>query len=125
LAGAYLENLDLAHAWQYGTIARETSARDDIASQAGGRQIQARVLSARGQDAEAEVLGREAVAMMERTDYLEFHGHALVHLARVLQAAGKADEALVVARQAVALFERKGATFLVEQTQRLIDDWSR
>ena len=122
LAEAYLENQDLAHAWEYGTIARQTSARDDIASQVGGRQIQARVLSVRGQDAEAEVLGREAVAMMERTDYLEFHGHALVHLARVLQAAGKADEAVAAARQAMELYDRKGATFFVERTRKLIEE---
>jgi tetratricopeptide (TPR) repeat protein len=125
LAEAYLENQDLAQAWEYGTIARQTSARDDIASQAGGRQIQARVLSARGQDAEAEVLGREAVAMMERTDYFQFHAHALVHLARVLQAAGKADEAVAAARQAVEFYAAKGATFFVERTERLIDNWSR
>ena len=120
LAEAYLEDQDLAHAWEYGNVALETSARDDIASQAGGRQIQARVLSARGQHAEAEALAREAVAIMERTDYLEFHGHAVVHLAHVLQAAGKADEAVAAARQAVDLYDRKGATFLVERTRKLI-----
>jgi tetratricopeptide (TPR) repeat protein len=124
LAEAYLEDSDLAHAWEYATIARETSAGDDIASQAGGRQIQARVLSARGQHAEAEALGREAVAIMERTDYLAFHGDALVHLARVLHAAGKADEALAAARAAAEVYDRKRATFLAERTTRLIAEWS-
>ena len=124
LAEAYLESEDLAHAWEYGAIARETSARDDIASQAGGRQIQARVLSARGEHAEAEALAREAVAILERTDYLTFHGEALVHLARVLYAAGKADEAVAAARAAMELYERKRATFLVERTRKLIAEWS-
>jgi ATP/maltotriose-dependent transcriptional regulator MalT len=123
LAEAYLEDQDLAHAWEYGTIARETSARDDIASQAGGRQIQARVLSARGQHVAAEALAREAVMIMEHTDYLQFHGNALVHHARVLQAAGKADEAVAAARQAVEFYDAKRATFLVERTQKLIADW--
>ena len=123
LAEAYLEDNDLAHAWDYGAIARETSARDDIASQAGGRQIQARVLSARGQHAEAETLAREAVAIMERTDYLAYHGDALVHLARVLKSAGKADEAVAAARTAVELYDRKRATFLVERTRKLIAEW--
>jgi class 3 adenylate cyclase/tetratricopeptide (TPR) repeat protein len=124
LAEAYLEDQDLAHAWEYGTIARETSARDDIASQAGGRQIQARVLSARGQHTEAEVLAGEAVAIMEKTDYLAMHGDALVHLARILRAAGKADEAVAAAREAVELYGRKGATFFVERTRKLIEEWS-
>ena len=123
LAEAYLEDEDPAHAWEYGTISRETSARSDIASQAGGRQIQARVLSARGQHPEAEVLAREAVAIMKKTDYLAMHGDALVHLARVLRAAGKADEAVAAARQAVELYDSKGATFFVERTRKLIGEW--
>lgn len=124
LAEAYLEDKDLAHAWEYATIARETSARDDIASQAAGRQIQARVLSARAEHAEAEVLAREAVAIMERSDYLAYHADASVHLAHVLHAAGKADEAVAAARAAVELYDRKGATFVVERTRKLIADWS-
>ena len=123
LAEAYLEGGDLAQAWEYGSVARETSAGDDIASQAGGRQIQARVLSARGQHVEAEALAREAVLIMDRTDYLAFHGHALVHLACVLRAAGKPDEAQAAAHQAVEVYGRKGATFLVERTKKLIGGW--
>jgi class 3 adenylate cyclase/tetratricopeptide (TPR) repeat protein len=124
LAEAYLEGQDLAHAWEYGAIARETSARDDIASQAGGRQIQARVLSARGEHAEAEALAREAVAIIDPTDYVAYHGDALVHLAHVLYAAGKPDEAVAAARTAVELYERKRATLLVERTRKLIAEWS-
>ena len=124
LAEAYLESQDLAHAWEYGAIARETSARDDIASQAAGRQVQARVLSARGEHGEAEALAREAVEILERSDYLTYRGEALVHLARVLYAAGKADEAVAAARAAVELYDRKGATFLVERTKKLIVEWS-
>jgi tetratricopeptide (TPR) repeat protein len=124
LAEAYLEDNDLAHAWEYGAIARETSARDDIASQAGGRQIQARVLSARGEHAEAEALAREAVAIMERTDFLAYHGDAVVHLARVLHAAGKTEAAVATARTAMELYDRKRATFLVERTKDLIAEWS-
>ncbi len=52
------------------------------------------------------------------------HGDMLVHLAHVLREAGKADEAVTAAREAVALYDRKGATFFVERTQRLIDEWT-
>jgi hypothetical protein len=49
----------------------------------------------------------------------------LVHLAHVLHEAGKADDAVAAAGKAIALFERKGATFFVEKTKGLIDEWSR
>jgi tetratricopeptide (TPR) repeat protein len=122
-AEAYVEAGDLAAAWEYATIARETSASDDVASQSGGRQMQADVLSARGQHEDAEALAREAVAIMEATDYLAFRGSALVHLARVLQAAGKGADAVEAAKKAIELYEAKGATFFVESTRKLIADW--
>jgi class 3 adenylate cyclase/tetratricopeptide (TPR) repeat protein len=124
VAEAYVETGDLAQAWDFATIARETSASDDVASQSGGRQIQAEVLSARGQHQEAEALAREAVAIMEATDYLAFRGGALVHLARVLQAAGKGADAVEAARRAIDLYEAKGATFFADSTRKLIADWS-
>ena len=42
----------------------------------------------------------------------------------VLRESGKADEPVAAAREGLALYERKRATFWVEQTQRLIDDWT-
>jgi len=112
-------------AWRFGTIARDTSSSDDVMSQAGGRAVQARVLSRRGDHAAAETLAREAAAIMAKTDYLAVHGDVLVHLAHVLWAAGKPDEAVAAARKALALYEQKGATLFVAQTQRLIDEWTR
>jgi hypothetical protein len=123
LAEAYLEAGDLDAAWKQAANARDTSPHDDFAAQGRSRQIQARVLSARGQHAEAEALAREAVAIVGPTDYLAMHGDALVHLANVLHTAGKGDEAVAAARQAVELYERKRATFLVERTRKLIGVW--
>ena len=111
-------------AWRFGTIARDTSSTDDVISQAGGRAVQARVLSRRGDRDAAEALAREATAIMATTDYLAQHGDVLVHLAHVLREAGRTDEAMAAARQAVALYEQKGATFFVERTQRLIEEWT-
>jgi tetratricopeptide (TPR) repeat protein len=111
-------------AWRYATIARDTTSSDDVISQAGGRAVQARILSRRGEHDAAESLAREAVEIMAETDYFAQHAKVLVRQAKVLRESGKAQEAVVAAREAVALFERKGATFFVEQTQRLIDDWT-
>ena len=124
LAEAHLEADDLDRAWTHATNARETASKDDIASQGRGREIQARVLSARGEHSRAEELAREAVAIMAQTDYLALHADALVHLARVLHAAGKDPEALESARQAADLYGQKGATILVERTHRLIEGWT-
>jgi ATP/maltotriose-dependent transcriptional regulator MalT len=124
LAEAHLEAGDLDQAWKYATDARETASHDDIASQGRGREIQARVLSARGEDGGAEELARDAVAIMGRTDYLALHADALVHLAHVLHAAGKDPEALESARQAADLYDQKGATILVERTRGIIEGWT-
>jgi ATP/maltotriose-dependent transcriptional regulator MalT len=124
LGEAYLDLHEDDEAWRFGTVARETSSSDDVVSQAGGRAIQARVLSRRGDHDAAEDAAREADEIMRQTDYLDQHGNTLVHLAHVLREAGKLDEAVAMAREAVALYERKGATFFVERTQRLIDGWT-
>jgi class 3 adenylate cyclase/tetratricopeptide (TPR) repeat protein len=123
LAEAYLEAGDLDAAWTQAANARESSPRDDLAAQGRSREIQARVLSARGQHGEAEALAREAVTILGRTDYLALHGDALVHLGHVLHAAGREDEAVAAARQAVELYERKQARFLVERTRKVIGAW--
>ncbi|MGZ6255422.1 MAG: ATP-binding protein [Candidatus Limnocylindria bacterium] len=124
LAEAYLEARDLRQALKYAVNARETSSRDDFASQGRSREIQARVLSARGQHVDAEALAREAVTIVAGTDYLALHGDALIHLGHVLQAAGKVDEAVAAAREAAGLYERKRATYLVERARRLQREWS-
>ncbi|MEK6191029.1 MAG: adenylate/guanylate cyclase domain-containing protein [Chloroflexota bacterium] len=111
-------------AWRFGAIARDTSSTDDVTSQASGRAVQARVLSRRGDHIAAEDLAREAAAIMATTDYLVQHGDVVVHLAHVLRERGKTDDALAAAREALALYEQKGATFLIERTQRLIDEWT-
>jgi class 3 adenylate cyclase/tetratricopeptide (TPR) repeat protein len=112
-------------ALQLGESAVETSSSDDVISQAGGRSLQALVLSRRGDHAGAEDLARKAVEIMSTTDYIDQHAKVLVHLAEVLRASGKTYEAIAAAREALPLYERKGATFWVERTQALIDDWAR
>jgi class 3 adenylate cyclase/tetratricopeptide (TPR) repeat protein len=124
LGSVLLDLPDEDEALRFGTIARETSSSDDVVSQAGGRAVQARVLSRRGDHDAAEALAREAAAIMGETDYLDQHAEVVVHLAHVLREAGKAGEAVAAAREALTLYEQKGATFFVEQTQRLIDEWA-
>jgi class 3 adenylate cyclase len=124
LGTALLDLHDDDEAFRFGTIARETSSSDDVISQAGGRAVQARVLSRRGDHAGAEAVARDAVAIIAQTDYLDQHADLLVHLAHVLHESGKGAAAVASAREGLALYDRKGATFFVEKTQRLIDAWT-
>ena len=78
-----------------------------LTTQALWRQVQALVLAHRGQHAEAEALAREAVAIIERTDGLNFQGDALCDLAEVLTAGGRSDEAAAALTQALDRYERK------------------
>jgi hypothetical protein len=57
------------------------------------------------------------VAFFEATDFLVFHGRALVDLAEVLINMDRADEPIPVLEQAIALFERKRATVLAERAR--------
>ena len=115
---------DAGEALRFANIAIDTSASDDIASQGGGRAAKGRALSLLGEHEEAERFAREGVAIMAATDYLHYHGDTLLDLAAVLRANGKPDEALDALREAQDLYRRKGATFLVERTERRIAEWS-
>ena len=87
-------------------LTREVEAAasaDDVSSQIAWRSVRARVLAARGEHADAEVLAREAVRLAARTDDLRGHADALLDLAAV----PGGDEGAV--READALLARKGA----------------
>jgi len=125
LGDALIQLGDDDGAWRYGTIAIDTSSTDDVVSQAGGRGVRARVLARRGEHDAAAELAREGVSIMAETDFLVTHGLALDHLAHVLHEGGHDAEAVESASTALDLFKRKGASFLVERTQQLIDGWTR
>ena len=85
-------------------LGRDLDDGAGCAAQTLWRQVQALVHAIRGEHAEAEPLAREAVAITEPTDALNFQGDALCDLAEVLHAAGQSDEA------AAALTRRSNAT---------------
>jgi tetratricopeptide (TPR) repeat protein len=65
------------------------------------------VLADRGQYSDAETLAREAVAIIARTDGLNFQADALCDLAEVLAAAGREDEAAAALTEALDRYDRK------------------
>jgi len=81
---------------------------EDADAQAGWRRVRAKVLARMGDLGEAERLGREAVAIASRTDYLNAHANAVADLGEVLRLAGRPQDAAATAAEAIRLFETKG-----------------
>jgi class 3 adenylate cyclase len=81
------------------------------------QQVQALVLSHRGEHEEAERLAREAVAEVEQSDNLTFQGDAWCDLAEVLHAAGRDDEAAAALADALERYEGKGNIPMARQAR--------
>jgi class 3 adenylate cyclase/tetratricopeptide (TPR) repeat protein len=73
------------------TLAQETGAPNDIATQAEWRYVAAMAAADDGRTDEAERLIREAVAMVEPTDFLELRGDTFEALAHVEARAGRTE----------------------------------
>ena len=87
----------------------ELATSDDFDPNYHWRSVQARVLARRGRFDEAERLAREAVAIVEPTDWHHQRGRAFESLGEILQLAGRNDEARAAYERALASFERKEA----------------
>jgi class 3 adenylate cyclase/tetratricopeptide (TPR) repeat protein len=98
--------------------ARELAAPDDFDPLFRWRVVQARVLAHRGELTEAEHLAREAVEIVDRTDWYVQRGEARAVLAEVLELAGRPEEARRANEQAVEYFELKGSVADAERIRR-------
>ncbi len=102
---------------RWSTVGRELGVRQNVLGEAAWRQVQALVDANRGRVTEAEGLAREAVAVIERTDGLNFQGDALCDLAEVLWLGGKRVEAAATFEEALDRYERKQNVALAERTR--------
>jgi len=89
-------------------LSRETAPPDDVGTHVRWRIALASVHARRGEYSDAETLAGEAVAIADRTDWLNLRGDAQICLAGSLAAAGKHDESRRAARAAARLYEAKG-----------------
>jgi class 3 adenylate cyclase/tetratricopeptide (TPR) repeat protein len=99
-------------------IGRDLGNEQDAITQMLWRQVLALVLSHREQHEEAERLAREAVAIADTTDALNWHGEALCDLAEVLHHAGRLDAAAAALEQALECYERKRNLPMIELVRR-------
>jgi class 3 adenylate cyclase/tetratricopeptide (TPR) repeat protein len=95
-------------------------APDDFDPQVRLRTVRARILAVRGEVDQAEALGREAVARVDVTDYIDLRGDAHAALGDVLASAGRPAEGAEEWQRAVALYEAKGNTVMASRIQERI-----
>jgi tetratricopeptide (TPR) repeat protein len=89
-------------------VSKAAAAEDDLAAQVGWRVVRAKLLADEGHGDEAEALAKEAVRLVEPTDFLTLHAEALAGLAAVLRHGRRWDEADAAIRAALELYLRKG-----------------
>jgi Flp pilus assembly protein TadD len=83
------------------------------------------VLARRGSIQEAERLAREAVRLVEQTDWLQGHADALMDLAEVLRLAGRSQNAAESLRQALQLYDHKGNLVLAAKARNGLRELAR
>jgi len=115
-----LDRLDEAETW--ARRSRELGASDDLATQALWRQVEAKVLARRAHAEEAERLIREAVAIVDPTQHLDFRAGALVDLGTVLELVGKTEDARAALERALDLYERKGNVVMAMRTRATLEE---
>jgi class 3 adenylate cyclase/tetratricopeptide (TPR) repeat protein len=120
LARALHEQDDGDEAFAFTRESERVAAPEDVVTQIVWRGVRAKILADRGDLAEAEALGREAVALAGRTDFLSDHGDALFDLAYVLRAGNRFAETRSTSQQALGLYEQKGNVVSAEKARSLL-----
>jgi tetratricopeptide (TPR) repeat protein len=104
-------------------LSAQLAGDDDLLTQAMWRGVRAMILARRGGLtegeglAQAEGLAREAVAIAERTDFLNHRAEALIVLGRVLAQRERPEEAQAALAEALSLYERKGNVVAAAQVR--------
>jgi hypothetical protein len=98
------EALDLTERWRPERL----TVPEDADAHSGWRRVRAKALARAGELGEAESVGREAVEIVARTDYLDAHATAVADLGEVLRLGGDAEGSVSAVEEAIRLHERKG-----------------
>jgi class 3 adenylate cyclase/tetratricopeptide (TPR) repeat protein len=120
LADALFELGRQLEAEHFADLSLEIASPDDVASQAWGRAVKAKLLAASGDYEAACRFAREAVHLAENTDDLFMHGQVLIALAEVLCMAGRETEAIPILQSAAEVSERKGNVVTAENARALL-----
>lgn len=107
LAWAIIEQGRDEEAEGLAELSARLAASGDLLTQILWRRVRARVLARRAEIQEAKALAREAVAIAEKTDFVNYRADALLDLSQVLEAS-RGDGAVAAASRALHLYELKG-----------------
>jgi tetratricopeptide (TPR) repeat protein len=107
---------------QYVEEGRAIAAADDFDAQARWRIVLGRVLARRGELTEAEHNAREAIALLEPTDFIDLHADALNVLGDVLARSRRSEEAIAAIEQAISLYEQKGNIVSAEASRLALNE---
>jgi tetratricopeptide (TPR) repeat protein len=100
-------------------LSRDSAPADDVLTHVRWRVAHANLLAHRGDHAGAERLSREAIAIVDRTDWPSMRGDVRMCLAATLAAAGRLEESRSTARSAAELYEAKGNLVSARRAQIL------
>ena len=136
---AYVELVERADRWAYlcaflaqarYALGRSEEAVEvaEIAAASGvaveralGLGVLAKVRAREGDAAKAQELIDEAVAIVERTDFLFDRGTVQLDLAEMMRLFGREDDARAALGRALAMFERKGDLVSASRTRALLE----
>jgi predicted ATPase len=117
LGQALLAQARAGEAERFASLSEELAAADDLITQVLWRAVKARILAAGARREEAERLAREAVALAERSDFINHRADALMDLGIVLRQVGRAEEAGAPLAEALRLFALKGNVVAAERAR--------
>lgn len=110
LASALYEQGRLEEADAFAATAADLASPEDVSTQCFWRCVRSKVLARRGSFDEAEALAREAVRLIDGTDFVDEQGTSRLALAEVYRMAGMSGREAAVLAEALDRFERKGNT---------------
>jgi tetratricopeptide (TPR) repeat protein len=102
---------------EYCRVSEQAAAADDFPARAAWRGVRAKILAQQGQFDAAEVLVREAVRLVERTDLITARADSFFDLGEVLADTTRHIEAEAAIRQALELSLMKGNIVSAQRAQ--------
>jgi tetratricopeptide (TPR) repeat protein len=107
---------------RFSEASEEASSRDDVHSQVLWRTARAKICAWHGDLERAVALAKEAVELVEKTDFLNTHADALYDLAEVLAVAGRPADARAAIEESVWRYAQKRNLPALERARRRADD---
>jgi tetratricopeptide (TPR) repeat protein len=105
---------------QFTRVTEEAAASDDVSAQAFWRSVRAKVLAQWGEGKRAYDLAREAVRMVDDTEWLDDQAELRMSLGEVLRLHGRLANSVEIVEEALQLYEQKGNIVSAAKARRLM-----